>query len=105
MRTIPPGFNLFCDDLEKLVRGIPPSSVPPGTYKRACDELGRIGCANAAAIFASSQSAKTAIGTTTSNEGPSDVFDLISHLRVGNRDRADIDNQIRQERESWERDK
>jgi hypothetical protein len=74
-------------------------------YKRACDELSRIGCTNAAAIFVSSQSAKTDTGITMSGEGPSDVFELISHLRVGNRDRADIDDQIRQERESWERDK
>lgn len=105
MQTIPSGFSLFCDDLEKLVGGIQASSIPPGMYKRACDELSRIGCANAAAIFASSQSAKTDTGITMSGERPSDVFELISHLRAGNRDRADIDNQIRQERESWKRDK
>jgi Domain of unknown function (DUF4020) len=105
MPTIPPGFSLFCDDLEKLVRGIPPSSIPLGVYKRLCDELGRIGCANAAAILASYQSAKRATGTTASDEGPSDVFELISHLRVGSRSKADIDSQIRQERGSWERDK
>jgi len=103
MPTIPPGFSLFCDDLEKLVRGIPPSSIPPEVYKRVCDELGRIGCVNAAAIFALSESAKTTAGTAVSDEGPSDVFELISHLRVGNRSRSDIDNQIRKERESWER--
>jgi hypothetical protein len=103
--TISPGFNPFCRDLEGLVKGIPVSAIPPDVYKKLCDELARIGCPDAAAIFASYQSISKAEGLPQGNKGPPRVFDLIAQLRGGSRSKADIDNQIQRERESWERDR
>jgi hypothetical protein len=99
---IPSGFTMNREDLENLVKRIPPKSVSVGDVKALCDELGRIGSASASAIFASFQSAATSPATAP----PAlEVFQLVARLPAGNRSRAEIDNQIEEERDSWERNR
>jgi hypothetical protein len=105
MPNIPNGFSLFCKDLEKLVKRLRPSSIPLEAAKRLCDELSRIGCANAANVLRSFQSAAGAARSSAPSGQRPDVFDLISQLPSGTRSKTDIDAQIELERESWERDK
>jgi uncharacterized protein DUF4020 len=102
---VPSGFSMYREDLENLVKMIPSHSIPVSKAKALCDELGRIGCANASTIFASFQSAATSPASASPASGASEVFQLVARLPAGNRSKAEIDSQIEKERESWERDR
>jgi hypothetical protein len=105
LSQIPSGFTMYREDLENLVKSIPSKSVSVSEAKALCDELGRIGCASASTIFASFQSAATSSASASPASGASEVFQLVARLPAGNRSKAEIDSQIEQERESWERDR
>jgi hypothetical protein len=102
---IPSGFTMYREDLENLVKRIPSQSVPVSRAKALCDELGRIGCANASTIFVSFQSAATSSASTSPAPDAREVFQLVARLPAGNRSKAEIDSQIEHEREAWERDR
>ena len=104
MPAIPPGSTLFNSDIEKLLSGIPSASVSSEVYRRVCDELSRIGSPNAAEILAEFLTRSEETAATQDKVAKSDIFSLIASLQPGNRNKADINDQVRQERESWERD-
>jgi hypothetical protein len=97
---VPDGFSILSSDLENLVKSIAAGCVSSTDLKEICNELARIGCPKAAAIFSSFEG-KAIVGETSSSARP-DVFELVANLRSGTRSKEDIDRQIQEERKSWE---
>jgi hypothetical protein len=91
---------MLSSDLENLVKNIAAERVSSTDLKEICNELARIGCPNAAAIFSSFEG-KPIVGEAASSARP-DVFELVANLRTGTRSKEDIDRQIQEERKSWE---
>jgi Domain of unknown function (DUF4020) len=97
---VPDGFSILSSDLENLVKSIAADAVSSTDLKEICNEMARIGCPNAGAIFSSFEG-KAIVDETSSSARP-DVFELVANLRAGTRSKEDIDRQIQEERKSWE---